>query len=254
MMRRVGRSQGFTLVEMLVVISIIVVLIAILVPTIQTARHQARMTQCRTQLNKLMVALTEYKRRYHRYPPRPIYDSSAQLYIGGFSSLYPEFIDTWETLVCPDDRTIFGKEAEAKARHYSSYNGRINMAEDPSSSNPWDFAVDPDTGNQMITYNYNGYDQKGWDRNTPLLPGVDPLPTWLSAAGKTWRHYPRLLNRYAPEYTMVTHCTFHRDFYHDEQDKRDTMILLSSDTDAIVVQNWQQVGSDGASLFMKQDQ
>ena len=53
---------------------------------------------------------------------------------------------------------------------------------------------------------------------------------------------------------MVTHCTFHRDFYHDEQDKRDTMILLSGDTDAIVVQNWQQVGSDGASLFMKQDQ
>ncbi len=251
-MTRVGQSRGFTLVEMLVVISIIVVLVAILVPTIQTARHQARMVQCRTQMNDLMLAMTEYKRQYRRYPPRPIYDDTRQMYIGGFSALYPNFVDDWRKMVCPDDRTVFGKEQEAKSRRYCSYNGLINMVDDPASSEPWQFATDSDTGNLTITYNYHGYDVEGWDRNTPLVQGTDPLPTWLSSEGRSWKHYPRLANRYAPEYTVVTHCPFHRDFYHADQDKRDTMIRLSSDTDAIVVQQWQAV-SGGGSMFEKQD-
>lgn len=149
-MMRVGHKRGFTLVEMLVVISIIVVLIAILVPVVQGARHRARMVKCTAQLHDIMLAMTEYKRQYHRYPPRPIYDDTAQMYIGGFSALYPDFIDTWEKLVCPDDRSILGQIDAAKARRYSSYNGRINLAEDPSSSDPWDFAVDSDTGNHVL--------------------------------------------------------------------------------------------------------
>lgn len=246
-MTRVGKGRGFTLVEMLVVISIIVVLVAILVPTIQTARHKARLAQCRTQLSDLTLALTNYERRWHRYPPRPVYDSTLEMYHGGFSALYPDYIDDWTKLVCPDDRTIDGQQEEAKARRYSSYNGRINMAEDPSASEPWDFAVDSDTGNQMITYNYNGYDYKGWDRDTALAP-PSSMPTWL----ESWRKYPRLINRYAPEYTLVTHCTFHRDFYHEDQDKRDTIVRLDSDTDLIVVQVWQDQ-SGGASQFEVQE-
>jgi len=252
-MMRVGHNRGFTLVEMLVVISIIVVLMAILVPVVQGARHRARMVECTAQMQDIMLAMTDYKRQYHRYPPRPIYDETAEMYIGGFSALYPDFIDVWEKLVCPDDRSIVGQVDAAKARRYSSYNGRINLVDDPSSTTPWEFAVDPETGNQMITYNYNGYDVKGWDRDTPLMPGTDDLPTWLSNADRNWRDYPRLMNRYAPDYTMVCHCTFHRDFYHNEADQQDVYIRLNSDTGNLSVQQWQAPDADGASLFMKQD-
>ncbi len=248
-----GDSRGFTLVEMLVVIGIIVVLVAILVPTIQSARHKAGMTKCQTQLHNLVLALEDYKDRYNYYPPRPAWNASASIYTGGFSALYPDFIESWEALICPHDQAIFGKHEEAKDRVYSSYNGVINFAEDPSASDGWAFAVDPDTGNQMITYNYHGYDAKGWDRNIPLVPTVaapNP-PAWLD---RGWRKYPRLMNRYAPEYTVAVHCPHHRDFYTDAQDERDTMVRLSGDSDVIVVQTWQAVDpDDGATLFEKQD-
>jgi prepilin-type N-terminal cleavage/methylation domain-containing protein len=256
-MTRVGNKRGFTLVEMLVVISIIVVLVAILVPVIQSSRHKARMTKCQTNMQKLVSAMTEYKRKYNKFPPRPIYDSDEELYIGGFSALYPRFVDSWDYFVCPDDQSIYGRQEEAKARHYCTYNGRINLADDPASSDPWEFATDADTGHLKITYNWNGYDHKGWDRtlpgdpptDDPIAPPDDAKPGWLE---RGWKYYPRLSNRYAPEYTMVTHCTMHRDFYHEEQDVRDTMIRLSNDMDTIPVQVWQDQ-SDGASLFEKQD-
>lgn len=248
-MTQTRRRHGFTLVEMLVVISIIVVLVAILFPVISGARHKARMVRCQTNLSNLTQALTEYKREWHRYPPRPIYDSTAELYIGGFSSLYPKYIDNYNDLICPDDKTVVTQMEEAKRRRYCSYNGRIELAEDISASNPWEFAVDSDTGNQMITYNYNGYDHLGWDRDTPLMPPADPKPAWLE---RSWKYYPRLMNIYAPEYTLVTHCTFHRDFYSKESEQRDTYVNLGSETDSLVVQAWQD-NSSGASLFQKQD-
>ncbi|MFW5866588.1 MAG: type II secretion system protein [Armatimonadota bacterium] len=248
-----NRRRGFTLVEMLVVIAIIVVLVAILFPVFSSARHKARMVRCQTNLSALTQAMVEYKRQYHRYPPRPAYNTTEQIYTGGFSALYPDFLDAYEDLLCPDDKTIVTVQEEARERRYSSYNGRIEFAENPGASGEarWEFAVDSDTGDQMITYNYNGYNQMGWDRNTPLQPtaSAPTPPDWLD---RGWKYYPRLMNTYAPEYTLVTHCTFHRGFYSDEGDQRDTYVNVGSETDSLVVQSWQSAESDEVSLFVKQ--
>jgi len=63
-----AKRHGFTLVELLVVIAIIGVLVALLLPAVQSAREAARRSKCINNLKQIAIATHNYENSFRTFP------------------------------------------------------------------------------------------------------------------------------------------------------------------------------------------
>jgi prepilin-type N-terminal cleavage/methylation domain-containing protein len=74
----IGRADGFTIIELLIVIAIVGFLLSISVPAIQASREAARRYQCTSNLRQIGVALQSYHDQHSKLPPAVVWSPAGE--------------------------------------------------------------------------------------------------------------------------------------------------------------------------------
>jgi prepilin-type N-terminal cleavage/methylation domain-containing protein len=155
------RRQAFTLVELLVVITIIGMLVALLLPAVNSARESARQTTCMNNQRSFGQALLQYvtaKEYFPGYRRDLVLNDGSRIVVAWQVMLLPNMSkqDVFDALkgkglqafpyldfsICPSDNTISGKTKAstsyvANCGRFDAINtstGAVNVADSPTNA------------------------------------------------------------------------------------------------------------------------
>jgi len=81
-MKSKEKKFGFTIVELLTVMSVIVILLSLLLPSLTLVRRQARVVGQRNQFRNIDAGLQLYEGDFDEYPDSRWYDADGKTYVG----------------------------------------------------------------------------------------------------------------------------------------------------------------------------
>src|SRR3954466_9243849 len=95
LIRQARIERGFTLIELMVVIALLGLMVALLLPAIQSARESSRSTVCRNNLKQIGTALINYETVHKHFP------KGAEGYFDRMLSPAPMYGLSWWARILP---------------------------------------------------------------------------------------------------------------------------------------------------------
>ena len=123
------RPAGFTLVELLVVVSIIAVLIGLLLPAVQASRAAARRAQCASNLRQVGLAMGQFCDAHRGRFPDTSHNELGDVERSWIYTVAPFMESVDSVRICPDDL----KAADRLDQRLTSYVMNAYLTDEPRS-------------------------------------------------------------------------------------------------------------------------
>lgn len=202
---QVGARLGFSLLELLFVIAIIGLLIALLIPGLQTAMRQVNSTVCQHNLREIGQALHIYRLENDGWLPNVDIESQDHLSTW-WAKLVPKPLSDFNVLACPEDpfktrarRIMENQKDDADYASCSSYglnnflmragNGFLSNIDRHMPSRPGNTLLVADLGPDRLygrIHVNDGGNDNGPPRNASMLQWDDGYDPYYDDEGYPW--------------------------------------------------------------------
>ena len=170
---------GFTMVEMLTVIGIIVILMAILLPVVSRVRIQVRVAQTQQEMNKIAGAIDQYYLEFNHAYPGPLsnvnVNPSNQTIIpnlnGGSGIVIPTQTENLVLGLCGGLELNGSTSPQYNSNDIQSSLGPLNMNPNPIKQTRHVAFIDATPGTQM--------QDLPWDGGNGTLQGDSDIPEFM---------------------------------------------------------------------------